>query len=240
MAQILEVITNAHIDIGALSVGETLDPASAAFALTTINDMLDQWSNQNMMVFNIQEIIFALTAGKYVYTLGTGGEINTTRPLRIDSAFVRVATLDYPVSILDINQYQLIGLKTLNGPWPRALYYNSGVPLGTATFWPNPSSGEMHMFAEQLLTSFATINDTINMPQGYKMAMRWNLAELLMPSFGKTDQIQIAMVRQNAAHGRALIKRTNMQPPQVARFDNSILQSNSNDAGWIMHGGFNG
>lgn len=239
MTQALEILTNAHIDIGALSVGETLDPASAAFALTTINDMLDQWSNESMMVFNIQEIIFTLTAGKYVYTLGTGGEINATRPLRIDSAFVRVATLDYPVAVIDINQYEMIGLKSLNGPWPRALFYNSDVPLSTVTFWPNPSSGEMHMFAEQVLTNFATVNDTINMPQGYKMAMRWNLAELLMPSFGKTDQMQIAMVAKNAAHGRALIKRINMQPSPVARFDDAIISGRRNDAGWIMHGGFN-
>lgn len=238
MTQAIDIITNAHIDIGALAPGEPLEAASAAFALTTLNDMLDQWSNLDMMVFNINEIIFTLTAGKYVYTLGVGGEINTARPLNIQSAFVRVNTLDYPVSIIDINQYEMIGLKSLNGPWPRALYYNSGVPLGTATFWPNPSSGEMHMFAQTLFTGFASISDTVALPQGYNMALRWNLAELLMPSFGKTDQGQFAMIRANAANGRALIKRTNMQPQQVARFPGVLNSGSAKDAGWILNGGF--
>src|SRR3954468_4420579 len=75
-----------------------------------------------------------------------GSETITTyfqRPLRINSAFVRVSTLDYPVSILNVEQYELIGFKTLNGPWPRALYYQPSYPTGNITFWPNPSSGEM-------------------------------------------------------------------------------------------------
>jgi hypothetical protein len=238
MTQALDIITNAHIDIGALAPGEPLEAASAAFALTTLNDMLDQWSNDDMMVFNINEIIFTLTPGQYVYTLGAGGQINTTRPLGIDSAFVRVNTLDYPVAIIDINQYEMIGLKSLNGPWPRALYYNSGVPLGTATFWPNPSSGEIHMFAQTLFTGFANISDTVTLPQGYNMALRWNLAELLMPSFGKSDPVQSAMIVKNAANGRALIKRTNMRPQQVARFPSILNSSNAKDAGWILNGGF--
>lgn len=224
--------------IGAAASGEPIEVTAANDAFDLLNDMLDQWSNENMMVFNIQEIIATLTPGKYVYTLGVGGEINVVRPLSISSAFVRVATLDYPVEVIDINQYERIGLKSLNGPWPKAVYYNAGVPLGTATFWPNPSSGEIHMFAETVFTRFATINDVIQFPQGYKMAMRWNLAELLMPEYGKADPLQVQMITSNAAHGKALIKRTNMQPPQVASFDSALYTGKSNDAGWIMHGGF--
>ena len=239
MTQPLDIITNATIDIGALAPGDHMDSNLANFAFNTLNDMLDQWSNENMMVFNTQEIITTLIAGKYVYTLGVGGEINATRPLFIKSAFARVATIDYPVSVITIEQYELIGLKALNGPWPRALWYNAGVPLGTVTFWPNPSVCEMHMFADSVFTSFITINDTVQFPQGYNMAMRHCLAELLLASYGKTsDQGLIQLVQNNARKAEAFIKGTNQNPPQVARFDVAIAAMNRTDAGFIMHGGF--
>lgn len=161
------------------------------------------------------------------------------RPLRINSAFVRVATLDYPVQPLNIEQYEMIGLKTLNGPWPRVLYYQPSSVLGNITFWPVPGSGEMHMFAETVLQKFVTLQDNVNLPQGYVMALRWNLAEQLLPEYGKNDQIITQLVLKNASESRAWVKRTNMQPPQTARFDDALLSMNRrNDAAWIYSGGF--
>lgn len=162
------------------------------------------------------------------------------RPLRINSAFVRVATLDYPVAVWSVDQYSLIGLKTLNGPWPRGMYYQPAEPNGNITFWPVPGSGEMHMFAETILARFTTINDTVQLPQGYIMALRWNLAELLLPEYGKVDATLNSMIIKNAADSRAWIKRTNMAPPEVAQFDPALISMNRrNDAAWIFSGGFN-
>ncbi|HEX8106708.1 MAG TPA: hypothetical protein VF516_03220 [Kofleriaceae bacterium] len=171
-----------------------------------------------------------------------GSETLTTyyqRPLRINSAFVRVATLDYPVRPLNVEQYELIGLKTLSGPWPRYLYYQPSSPVGNITFWPVPGSGEMHMFAETVLSQFVTLSDTVTLPQGYNMAIRWNLAELLMPEYGKNDPVITQMIMKNAADTRAWVKRTNMQPPQAASFDDALLgMHRRNDAAWIFSGGF--
>ncbi len=124
------------------------------------------------------------------------------RPLRINSAFVRVATLDFIVTPIPVERYELIGLKTLNGPWPKILYYQPSVPVGNITFWPVPSQGEMHMFTETVLGQFQTLSDTVNLAQGYNMAIRWNLAELLMPEYGKNDPILAAMITPSDASGQ--------------------------------------
>lgn len=160
------------------------------------------------------------------------------RPLRINSAFVRVSTIDYIVTPVNIEQYELIGLKTLNGPWPKVLYYQPSGPLGNITFWPVPASGEMHMFAETVLGQFQSLSDYVTLPQGYNMAIRWNLAELLMPEFGKHEPTMVQMVMKNAADGRAWIKRTNMQPVQTVRFDDQLVNRRRGDAAWIYSGGF--
>jgi hypothetical protein len=321
MTQPIDIISRALKDIGALEAGETPAPADAQDAFDMLNDMVDQWSNEQMMVFYKTEIIFTLTPGQTQYTIGPGGQINgvvtgsisgttltvtnvsegaialgmtlsgsgvangtkitgfgtgaggnvnvngtytvnisqtvasTTinayyeRPLSINSAFVRVNTnsngqpiinggLDYPITILNLENYELIGLKTLNGPWPRALYYQPGETLGTVTVWPNPSQGEMHIFADTLFQRFTSINDEIVIPQGYIMALRWCLAERLMPMYGKASQTQIQMINGFASHAKATIKRTNMKPMQVARFEDTLIVGKRADAGWILTGGF--
>lgn len=237
MTQPLDIITSALSSIGALAPGEPVPAELAADAFLMLNDMLDLWSNDDFTVISINEIV-ATIAGATDWTIGPSGQIVSQRPLSINSAFVRVATLDYPVQILNIEQYELIGLKQLNGPWPRGLWYNSGTPNGLIKFWPLPSSGEIHLICDLLFTRFATINDTIQLPQGYAMAMRWNLALLLMPGYGKTDANLVSMVRDNARKSLASIKSTNMEPLQTVRFDPAMSIGRARDAAWIFNGGF--
>ena len=171
------------------------------------------------------------------------------RPLTIESAFVRVTTtsngvpifgggLDYPVAVFALEQYEMIGLKSLNGPWPKAVYYQPSELLGTIYVWPNPAQGEMHLFAYTQFQAYANLTDEIQFPPGYVNAMRFCLAERLMPMYGKTNQIMMAKIEALAAQGKATIKRTNMRPPQVSRYPDQLLWGKSKDAGWIMDGGF--
>ena len=171
------------------------------------------------------------------------------RPLSINSAFVRINTnsngtpiinggLDYPVAVLNLENYNMIGLKTLNGPWPKAVYYQPSDPLGNIFVWPNPAQGEMHLFCDTLFSSYVTINDPIILPQGYEMALEWCLAERLMPSYGKASPTQIQMVNAFAAQGKSTLKRTNMKPVQNSTYPDALLVSRARDAGWILSGGF--
>ena len=70
------------------------------------------------------------------------------------------------------------------------------------------------------------------------MALRWCLAERLMPMYGKNNPTQIQMINAFASQAKATLKRTNMRPQQVARYDEVITSSKSKDAGWILSGGF--
>ena len=321
MTQPIDIISRALKDIGALEAGETPTPEATQDAFDMLNDIIDQWSNEQMMVFYKTEIIFPITSGQTQYTIGPGGQIgaiftgsitgttltvtsiqsgaialgqtlsgtgitagttivsfltgaggnineagtyqlnisqnvaSTTinsyyqRPLSINSAFVRINTnsngmpilnggLDYPVAILNVEDYEMIGLKTLAGPWPKALYYQPSEVLGNIFVWPNPSQGEMHLFADTVFSRYTTINDPIILPQGYTMALRWCLAERLMPMYGKASSTQIAMINAYAAQAKATVKRTNMKPIQSARFQDAMLASRQKDAGWILSGGF--
>ena len=327
MTMPLDIISRALKDIGALEAGETPTPEATQDAFDMLNDLVDQWSNEDMMVYNTTEIIFPLIAGQVQYTIGptpstanfigsvftgsitgniltvtgitsgaiaqgqtlkgtnitagtkivqfltgAGGnvneigtyELNVTyaapvtsesitayyqKPLYIDQAYVRVNTqsngqpvlnggLDYQVSILALENYNQIGLKTLNGPWPKALYYNPNAVTGNVFVWPNPAQGEMHIFSSTIFSNYTNLYDEIALPQGYSMALRWNLAERLMPMYGKSSQIQIGMINQYAQESKSTIKRNNMKPIASASYPSSMLVSRAKDAGWILSGGF--
>jgi hypothetical protein len=321
MTMPIDIISRSLKDIGALEAGETPTPDAAQDAFDLLNDMIDQLSNESMMVFYKTEIIFPIVSGQTQYTIGPGGQIGSSftgsisgttltitaiasgavalgqtisgtgitagttivgfgtgsggninetgtytvnisqtvtsttissyyqRPLSITSAFVRINTnsngqpivnggLDYPVAILAVEDYEMIGLKTQSGPWPKALYYQPSELLGNIFVWPNPSQGEMHLFADTLFSRYATMNDTISLPQGYTMMLRWCLAERLMPMYGKASTTQIAMIQAFAAQSKSTVKRTNMRPVQTSRFADALLSGRQKDAGWILSGGF--
>jgi len=166
------------------------------------------------------------------------------RPLTIESAFVRVSAsgsggyLDYPVAILSLEEYESLGIKQLNGPWAKMVYYQPSETLGTLYVFPNPSSGELHLFASTIFRTFQNYYETITLPQGYNMAMRWCLAERLMPMYGKASATQITMINAFASQSKATIKRTNMRPPQVSRYPDALMVGKAKDAGFIMDGGF--
>ena len=51
MTMPIDIISRALKDIGALEAGETPTPEAATDAYDMLQDMLDQWSNEDMMVF---------------------------------------------------------------------------------------------------------------------------------------------------------------------------------------------
>jgi len=165
------------------------------------------------------------------------------RPLRINSAIVRVVnsitgTLDYPVAVLAYEEYQLLGIKTLPGPWPRAVYLQPTMPLSVLNYWPLPSQGEVHLYADRVLANWQTQTDTVTLPPGYQAALHWNLAERLLPDAGKCSSSRVTMINGLARQGMTLIKRNNMQPQMPARLDDALQQRTRADAGWILSGGY--
>jgi hypothetical protein len=232
--------------------GTTLTVAASSLTSGAIN--LGQTITGSGITAGTTIVAFGTGAGGQVnyagtYTVNISQTVGSTaisagyqRPIAVNSAFVRVATsasnLDYPVAILNVESYEMIGLKTLNGPWPKALYYQPTQPLGNIFVWPSPAQGEMHVFADMMLARYASLYDTVVLPQGYSMALRWCLAERLMPMFGKKSPEQIQMIMAYAAQSKSNLKRTNMKPQQIARYDDALLNSRQKDAGWILSGGF--
>lgn len=235
----LDLVTGALRKIGQYAPGETLDASDAQDALDTLNGMLDLWSAQRLAVYNQIETVVNLTAGKASYTVGAGGDFNMVRPLALSKAYSRMttsaSTVDFPCQLVTLDKYARIGLKNQPGPWPKFAYYNTGVPLGTLTFWPVPTSGlEFHLWSDAVFASLA-LADTVNLPRGYFLGLQWNLAEQLCAEYGLPVPPD---VRRFAKDARDVIKAANATPQAEARLDPMLSVTGAADAGWILTGGF--
>lgn len=198
--------------IGAIAPGESPEASEASDGLSTLNRMLDSWSNENLLIYQVvKESPITLVAGTSTYTLGVGGNI-TTRPIEIVGASVRDAasSQEYPLYLLSPAEFQGIGNKSLQSNYPEKLYDDGGYPQRTLTLYPIPSIANLLvLLTKRALTSISTLDDDISLPPGYERALVYNLSIDLAPEYGRPID---PIVMQTASESKSSIKRSNVRP----------------------------
>lgn len=207
--------------IGQKEVGASLDSGEQTAYLDVLNAMLESWSIERLLCYQILQENFSLTTSVGSYTIGTGGTFNTTRPTKIVDAFIRSTDgYDYPVEIINEKSFNRLSDKTTDGTYPNFLYYDQGFSSGLATIkvYPEPSVGlTLYIDSWKQLQSFATIGATVSLPPGYQRAIESNLAIELSPGFRPVQAEVIKIARES----KAAIKMMNL-PEGIARLDTSI------------------
>ena len=228
MATALDMITQSLRKIGVYAPSETLTDADAQQGLTSLNDMLDSWSNENLSTFALLQQSGTLVPGQQTYTIGPGGNFNTTRPLKIEDGPGRCYVVDstgqnYPLDVIDAQRWNLLGQLNINSNIPTALYYDPQFPLANINIFPIPNIGYTLYWNSYLpLVDFSTLASVLSLPAGYKKAIQDCLCIELWPHF-KADGAQIPVnIVNDASVAKANIKRKNMRP-MIAFFDKEIV-----------------
>lgn len=193
-----------------ISGTETPTAGEATDALATLNDILENWSTQPLALWSTSNFSGSLVGGQAVYTIGPGGDLNTTRPSQINGAFVQFNGVDFPVQPVGQLEYNLISLKGYQQPIPQSLLYVNDFPLGRITVWPVPTAAmPITLTFDRLLTQIPNLSTAINFPPGAAPALRLRLATALAVEFGAPLD---PMLVQMAADAMADYKRANKQP----------------------------
>ncbi len=96
-----------------------------------------------------------------------------------------VEGLEIPLTIITMDQYQLIPLKSTTSTYPQALWYNPAqefLPNAIVTLWPVPSqTNSIALYAWSQMTPPALTTTPLLLGPGYKRALQYELAvELCM------------------------------------------------------------
>src|SRR5688500_2959904 len=188
--------------------GSSASPEEYADGLAALRVMLDAWSVEPLMVpFNVTER-FALTTGQAFYSMGTGGDWDTTRPEEIE--YIRVQDAEgltrpvYPITQGLLNQRARVDARTpsryvvsRDARWlfvefdatPVDLPYvlvTSRKPFNTAvldnfdlTFNEDADPSVIYPSGFTL----TGIQTALEFPSGYEAAIIYNLAVHLRPEY---------------------------------------------------------
>ena len=162
----------------------TLSANEASDGLEALNSMLESFSLERMMIYQILEENFPITAGTADYTIGSGGTFNTTRPVKVDGAFIRDNGIDFPMLVIDHDAYDSVPLKTATAR-PQYLYFDAQYPLAYIRLLYTPdASYTLYINSWKQLQRFTDGTTALALPPGYERMIVYNLAIELNPVFG--------------------------------------------------------
>jgi|SRR5579872_98672 len=208
-----DLIASALRLIGALASGETAGASESADAQVILNQMLDAWGAEHLMVFTLNRLTFSLLSGKQTYTLGVGGDFNTARPPRIDYvSIVNLANpalpLELPIKMYTDTEWQGVPVKLTSGSLPFGVYDDGGFPLRSLSYFPIPNIGVNTIIGGWAqLTQFADLTVDVTFPPGYAEAIKYNFSVRLAAEWpGNVSELTL----QLASESKARIKSSNI------------------------------
>lgn len=209
MATALDLISGAMRLFGAIGQGEDPSASEASNGLDALNELLDSWSADRLMVYTIARQLFPLVSGKQTYTAGPGGDFDMTWPQKIERCGIVVNQpstfpLEIPIEVIDVRQWSEVSLKSLTGAssWPTLVYPESTYPLNKLNFWPIPNYSDLQvaLYSWQALTQFPDLTTDFSFPPGYLKAVRYGLAVAYAPEFGTEASATVQAIAANAKY----------------------------------------
>lgn len=189
-----DIITRAFQKNGVLTKGESLSGDEAVDALSSLNGLIQSWSNDSLLIYARVSESFPLVSGQASYTIGSGGDFDTARPIKIVSAFTRIGQTDYNINIINDKAFDSITQKDVGNSIPDVLHYQPSFPLGAVNIYPVPTTGNIHIRSEKQLTEFATLDTVVELPPGWERALIFNLAIETASEYGQqVDQATYAI-----------------------------------------------
>jgi hypothetical protein len=170
------------------AVDTDLTASELTDGLESLNRMVDSWSVDELMLYQVTREQFPLSSGENPYTIGYGGTWNTSRPTKIVDAYLTLNNgsipVDYPMMVLNYDDYNAIRLKTLSTNFPGYIYYQPSFPIAEVYIYPifSPNDPSTQGPAYITLTSwkplevFVDPTAPVSLPPGYWEAIVFNLA----------------------------------------------------------------
>lgn len=213
-----DLITSSLRKLGVLASGEVPSAEEASDALDALNSMIDSWKTERLMVVAILPETFPLVAGKLSYTMGPGGDFNTTWPARIDAVnliYTQTGSppLTLPITLINQDQYNAFIVPTTASSIPLWVYPDDDFPLRTLSFYTVPNIvNQVQIFTWQSLVEVTDLNTILVLPPGYRRALIYNLAVEVADEYGASVASALQSIAPKAIASKALVKSFNSKP----------------------------
>lgn len=188
------IVTQAMRNAGLLQAGVLPDSFQLADYMNRLNDMFSLWQTQGLKLWLDEDIEVPLVVGQELYTIGPGGDVDMVKPLRVKQGYYIEASstsrrpLDPPLSR---QEYKMLSNPLEQGE-PQQYYVDKKQLTLNVYIWQTPDAqavlGEVHLIIANQVRNFTALNEVVNFPEEWGMALHWGLADEI--STGQPDTIQ--------------------------------------------------
>ena len=193
MLYIADLIQSSMRVARVLRQGESPSPKEMNDALQGLTIMLHSWSARKLVVRANVEESFVLTPNKGSYTIGVGGNFNTTKPYQVIVATIIDSNgVASPMDIFPKAFYQTILDKDISYGRPEVMVYDPGavqqtVQAGNILLYMIPDLAyTLEIISQKPLTDFTSLKDKVTFDPMYEKAIKYCLARELWPEYHKS------------------------------------------------------
>lgn len=228
MATVLDLVTDSLRRIMVLATGETPSSDDAEVGLNVLNDLLDQWKTENLLLFANVRTTWTIVSGTGTYTVGSSADVNVPRPVYVTHVNFVDTSMDPDLEIATVpltdDAYAAIPFKAQTSTYPQYSYYNPTVTTGTLILWPTPTSSTLTgaLYAPTQVAEFAATSSTVTVNPGWKRMISTNLALELCPYFEREPSNQLV---QAARDSKAAVKRSNIKMMDMSIDPGALIRS---------------
>jgi hypothetical protein len=173
--------------IGAVASGETPSSDEAADGFTALQQLLSEWSGDELAMFSTRTAAVTLAIGTASYS------IPGARPVKVLSADVTVGGSNFPVKIVGPDKWANTPDKSDTSTHPRMAYCDYAYPTAGLQVAPIPSAvGALNLYCSVDLATLANQAATFDMPEAYTNAIRFALALKVAPEYGRAISPELA------------------------------------------------
>jgi len=209
--------------LGILAEGETPSAETSQDALSALNQMIDSWNTERLMIYNTIDQVFTWTPNQITRTLGPTGDFVGNRPILMDdSTYFKDPSngISFGIKLINQQQYDGIAVKTVTSTYPQVMWINMNYPNIEMYVYPKPTKVlEWHFVSVDELTQPATLATELYFPPGYLRAFKYNLACEIAPEFGVEPSAQVSRI---AMASKRNLKRIN-NPDDIMSLPYSIV-----------------
>ena len=210
-----QLIYDAYRALGVLRPGQRTSPEGHDDAFGLLNDMVDSWNTESLMIPAQRRDVYPLTAGVGSYTLGPGGSLGGERPQRVTSA--ALVSCDCGCGCADNCQKLKLNTGWQDCSCGCGIWIDSAYPDVNIKINPAPLEGQaLALQSWQTLTGFADLDTPYGFAPGYALALRWGLALQLAPHaliMMKIPQNLLQVIETRAIESKAAVKSFNSRVP---------------------------
>jgi hypothetical protein len=203
MPTVSELIHSSMRLIGAIAAAETLETNELNDGMVTANQLMASWSTEGASLVARKKLTVSVATTNGPFTL-------SERPERIESASVASGGIDSQLEIVDSVGWEAVPEKMAQSVYVRKLYCDYAYPNAAVYIAPIPRlGGQLEMWIYVPMPAFTSLSQTIDLPMGYEMALRYNLAVALLPEYPRSEVDPTLL--QQAQNYKAAIVQLNAQ-----------------------------